>query len=134
MRKALVRRAGLLCLLIIAGVAALLLTKRSGNAAGLPAQVGDCSDTTIKTIGTRLDGVPGSGSMMTFSNGGQQVGYDTVAAIEASRVGDAVRMCLVSLPQNCPPGDNRGRVYRTTNLRTNQSWERADSSHICGGA
>jgi hypothetical protein len=45
-----------------------------------------------------------------------------------------VRICLVSLPQNCPPGDTRGRIYKTTNLRTRQSWTLPDSEHSCGGA
>ena len=24
-------------------------------------------------------------------------------------------MCLVSIPEDCPPGDDRGRIYTTTN-------------------
>jgi hypothetical protein len=104
------------------------------HADGLPTQIGDCVSTTIQEIGTRLDGVPDSGSAVMFANGGVQVGYDRVAAIEQSRVGDAVRMCLQSIPHNCPRGDDRGRVYRVTNLRTQQTWVRPDSSHSCGGA
>jgi hypothetical protein len=103
-------------------------------------RVDDCVNTTIKSVGTRLtngsDGSPtlGSGSAINFTNGGFQVGYDTVRAIEQSRVGDPVRMCLEEIPQNCPIGDDRGRVYHVTNLRTHQSWSRADASHMCGGA
>jgi hypothetical protein len=41
---------------------------------------------------------------------------------------------LVSIPRHCPKGDNRGRVYRTTNLRTHKSWKLPDSEHMCGGA
>jgi hypothetical protein len=55
-------------------------------------------------------------------------------AIEQSKAGDAARMCLVSTPRNCPKGGQRGRVYRTTNLRTRQSWQLPDSQHMCGGA
>jgi hypothetical protein len=57
-----------------------------------------------------------------------------VPAIEHSKAGDHVRMCLVSTPRHCPKGDNRGRVYRTTNLRMHKSWKLPDSEHMCGGA
>jgi hypothetical protein len=106
---------------------------RPAQAGELPGRVGECVATAIKEVGTRL-GTPGSGSAVSFENGGSQVGYDTVAAIDHSTPGDRVRMCLVSVPKNCPKGDDRGRVYRTTNLRTHQSWMLADSAHMCGGA
>jgi hypothetical protein len=100
----------------------------------LPTRVGACVRTTIKSIETRLQGVPGSGSAVSFGNGGYQVSYDAVPAIERSKAGDRVWMCLVSIPRHCPKGDNRGRVYRTTNLRTHQIWKLPDSEHMCGGA
>ena len=103
------------------------------QAGELPGRVGECAMTAIREVGTRLD-TPGSGSAVSFENGGTQVGYETVPAIDHSRPGDRVRMCLVSIPKNCPKGDERGRVYRTTNLRTRQSWTLADSAHMCGGA
>jgi hypothetical protein len=109
-------------------------------AAPLPTRVGECSESTIARIGERLqDGVtgqpmPGSGSAVTFANRGYQVSYDEEPAILHSRRGDPVRICLVKLPQNCPPGDHRGRVYTTTNLRTGGSWTLPDSEHSCGGA
>ena len=31
-------------------------------------------------------------------------------------------------------GDNRGKIYTTTNLRTLDSWTLTDSEHSCGGA
>jgi hypothetical protein len=104
------------------------------GAGGLPTHVGACAKTRIKSIETRLEGEPGSGSAVTFNNGGYQVSYDTVPAIKHSKAGDPVRMCLVSIPRHCPKGDNRGRVYRTTNLRTHKSWKLPDSEHMCGGA
>jgi hypothetical protein len=110
------------------------------HAAGLPEAVGDCTSTSINAVGTRLmDGstgqpVAGSGSTVSFDNGGSQVSYDTVAGIERSKPGDPVRMCLVSIPTGCPKNDNRGRVYRTTNLRTHEQWTLPDSQHMCGGA
>ncbi|MGO4872137.1 MAG: hypothetical protein ACLPGW_16275 [Roseiarcus sp.] len=108
-------------------------------AENLPKHVGDCATTKVQKVETRLvDGsgqpVKGSGSAVDFANGGYQVSYDTVPEVEASRRGDEVKICLVSIPHPCPPGDKRGRVYKTTNLRTKGSWTLPDSEHSCGGA
>lgn len=99
-----------------------------------PANVGDCIQTTVTVVGPRLEGVPESGSSVTYANGLYQVSYDVVPAIANTQPGDDVRLCLVSVPENCPPGDNRGRVYDATNLRTNETWTAPDSQHMCGGA
>ncbi len=106
----------------------------------LPTKVGDCVATTITAIETRLqddmthEPVPGSGSAVRFANGGYQVSYDTIPEIDESKQGDKARMCLVSTPQGCPKGDERGKIYRTTNLRTKKSWKLPNSEHNCGGA
>ncbi len=72
-----------------------------------------------------------SGSAVRFSNGGSQVSYDTIPTIEQLRTGDPVRMCLVSIPKGCPKGDDRGREYKTTNLRTHKTWRLPDSpAHV----
>ena len=121
--------------LLLAGALAL-----PAAATGLPTKVGQCVDTTIKSVGNRLeDGatnkpMPGSGSAISFANGGYQVSYEQVAAVDSSRPGDPVRVCLASIPQGCPPGDDRGREYKTTNLRTHRSWNLPDAEHSCGGA
>ena len=110
------------------------------HAADLPQRVGECVETKIKTVETRLvdsstnKPIAGSGSAVSFENGGYQVSYDTVPEIEESKKGDKVRMCLVSTPQDCPKGDERGKIYRTTNQRTKKSWKLPDSEHACGGA
>lgn len=125
-------RAALTAVLIMAGAPA--------GAAALPTRVGACVVTAIESVETRLaDGathrpMPGSGSAVRFANGGYQVSYDTVLAIEESRKGDRVRMCFVSTPLNCPRGDDRGKVYNSTNLRTHKSWRLPDAEHSCGGA
>ncbi len=108
-------------------------------AEALPKHVGQCADTKVLRVETRLvDGsgqpVKGSGSAVEFVNGGYQVSYDTIPEVEASRPGDVVRVCLISIPHPCPPGDKRGRVYKTTNLRTKDSWTLPDAEHSCGGA
>ena len=109
-------------------------------AEGLPMQVGQCVETRVVKVETRLeDGathepMQGSGSAIRFANGGYQVSYDQVGAVDRSRPGDRVRLCLVALPNDCPPGDDRGKMYKTTNLRTHLSWTLPDSEHSCGGA
>jgi hypothetical protein len=114
----------------------------AGTAAAdsLPPVPGTCARTFISAIGQRLtDGstgqpIPGSGSAVNFANGGYQVSYDEVQAIDQAQVGDPVVLCLVRLPQNCPPGDERGKVYATVDLRTLLFWVLPDSEHSCGGA
>jgi hypothetical protein len=108
--------------------------------AALPTRIGQCVMTRVGAVETRLEDsgtgkeIAGSGSAVSFENGGYQVSYDTIPALEASRRGDRVRMCLVSIPRRCPPHDARGRVYRSTDLRTGRSWTLSDSEHPCGGA
>ena len=108
----------------------------SAGADELPVRVGACSETTISFIGGRLEGDDRfeSGTAVQFDNGGVQISYDRVDGAANSRIGDPVRICLASIPEGCPPGDDRGRIYVTTNLRTGASWEMPDSSHMCGGA
>ncbi len=106
----------------------------------VPTRIGACVITRVKWVGNRLEDsktnqtVPDSGSAVEFTDRGYQVSYDQIPAVDASRRGDRVRLCLTHLPYACPPGDNRGRVYRTTNLRTGKSWELPDAEHPCGGA
>ncbi len=111
------------------------------HAPDLPKQVGECAVATVSGVMPRLD--PGrksisqdfdSGTAIEFTNGGYQVSYDREEALLGSRVGDPIRMCLISIPRDCPPNDDRGRVYSTTNLRTGQTWSLPDSQHTCGGA
>jgi hypothetical protein len=107
---------------------------QTAHAAPLPTRVGACSTTTVKRIETRLEGMPNSGSAISYANGGYQVSYETMPAMKASRPGDQVRLCLVSIPKHCPPGDARGRIYRATNLRSRRTWTAPDAEHGCGGA
>jgi uncharacterized protein len=108
----------------------------------LPGQVGRCTTTKIASISTRFgdelkppaDEFDSSGSAVSFANGGYQVSYSYISAIADSHIGDEVLLCLVSLPKNCPPGDDRGKFYSATNLRTKGSWLLPDAQHMCGGA
>ena len=101
------------------------------------AKVGQCQATTIEQIGPRLGSgkrPDSSGTSVSFANGVHQVSYDLEPPIARSRLGDKAQVCLVSLPQNCPPGDDRGRSYAVKNLRTGERWRLFDSQHLCGGA
>ena len=104
------------------------------STSGVPRAIGDCVTTAISSIGTRLEDTPGSGTAIAYRNKIYGVDYSTVQEVEASKVGDLIKLCLVSLPKHCPPGDERGRVYSATNLRTKATWTLPDSEHMCGGA
>lgn len=71
--------------------------------------------------------------------GGDKVGwvntpYSRTSALENSRPGDRVLVCLVKYYAGCPKGDDRGRTYSVRNLRTGATFEAMNGSHICGGA
>ena len=99
-----------------------------------PQAIGDCVQTRVASTGPRLEGAPDSGSTIQYENGLSQVEYDVLPGISHARIGDEVRLCLVSVPENCPPGDERGRIYSATNVRTSETWSAPDSQHSCGGA
>jgi len=99
-------------------------------------RLGECEKTTVEWIGPRLQegqGEEPDGTSIRFADAVRQVSYDRELEVLSSRVGDPARVCLIKIPKGCPPGDNRGRVYRVTNLRTGKRWELPDSSHECGG-
>ncbi len=98
-----------------------------------------CSDTTVQSISSRLadgDGrpIPNMGSQIVFANGISVVDYETPKVVERERTGDKVQVCLVAVPKNCPPGDERGKVYRVFDYGQKAAYEMGDSQHVCGGA
>jgi hypothetical protein len=107
----------------------------------LPSKVGECADTTITSITDRFgaDLTPAKkgsekGTFIRFSNSGVQVSLVKERSIVRSQVFDKVNMCLVEIPKGCPAGDNRGRLYKTTNLRTGESWSLPNDIKSCSGA
>ena len=107
----------------------------------LPSAVGQCADTTITSITDRFgaDLTPSKkgsekGTFIRFSNSGVQVSLVKERSIVRSQVFDKVNMCLVEIPKGCPAGDNRGRLYKTTNLRTGESWSLPNDIKSCSGA
>jgi hypothetical protein len=106
----------------------------------MPSKIGECAETTITSITDRYgeDLSPRAkkgtdpGTIVRFSNSGAQVSMRRENTIVHSQVFDKVNMCLVEVPKECP-GDLRGRIYRTTNLRTRESWSLANDIKNCGG-
>jgi len=96
-----------------------------------------CTDTFISEISPRLpsEDPKTSGTRIRYANGLGGVSYDYVASIsERSKVNDPVKVCLIAKYLNCPKGDERGKTFEGTNLRTGEKWKLGDSSHICSGA
>lgn len=110
------------------------------QAATPPTRLGHCSNTSVAKVMTRLQDavtkkpILGSGTSIQFTNGIYLVSYDMVPEAESSKPRDPVKLCLISIPKNCPPGDNRGKIYTATNLRTKKTFTLPDSQHSCGGA
>lgn len=118
-------------IIIAFGVTSCVLIKERQD---LPLAIGQCSQTTVSSLGTRLQDSPGSGTSISFSNGIYLVAYDTIPEAEVSRVGDRVTICLTSTTKDCPLGDGRGKFYSVINLKTEQGFKMSSSSHGCGGA
>jgi uncharacterized protein YecT (DUF1311 family) len=99
--------------------------------------VGACEVTRIQDLEGRLEAVEGErpdGMTIEYADGVSQVSYDRIPKVLRSKVGDRVKVCLAWTPHRCPPGDDRGRVYSSYNLRTHARWKLPDSEHACGGA
>lgn len=97
------------------------------SAKAVPTSVGQCVDTLVKQVEE-------SGNGILYANGIPGSAYDGVPGVAESKVGDSIHLCLVSVPKDCPAGDDRGKVYKATNKRTGKSWQMPDSRHSCGGA
>ena len=105
----------------------------------LPKKVGECFETTITSITDRYgEDLPARakkgadpGTIVRFSNSGVQVSLRRESSIVHSQIFDKVNMCLVEVPKECP-NDLRGRIYRTTNLRTKETWSLANDIRSCG--
>ena len=123
-----------------AGIDAMTIAAgRAKPSSHLPAKIGQCVITRVDGVHPRTsDGSPAKpedfdgGTGVDFTNGGYQVSYKREEAVIASRPGDRVTLCLVSVPHRCPPGVEDGRGYFTTNHRTHGSWAMFDSQHECG--
>lgn len=128
--------------LTLAVVAGTSLVLASTAQAQMPRKVGSCTNSVITHIGSRFEEKlvkpkgddMDQGTSVRLKNGVYGVSYEYVPAVAASRIGDKVMTCLASVPKGCPKGDDRGKMYTTTNLRTQESWTLPDAPHLCGGA
>jgi uncharacterized protein len=106
----------------------------------MPTKVGECTLTHIADLMTRignpLEGASADeGSQVLLANDGLLVSYEREFGLTASQVGDPVAVCLMSIPRDCPAGDDRGRMYYGVNLaRQMATWALSDSVRMCGGA
>lgn len=123
-----VRTAALIVLLAIGAESHAAQRPRS------PTRGKSCDVVKIASLGSRLEGLPDSGSVVVYSNRVHQVIYDPIPGLARAHVGDSVRLCLVSRPRNCPVSDHRGSRFAATDLQTGERWTAIDSSHTCGGA
>jgi len=113
-----------------------------------PSRVGTCSESLVLSKRFRMVPSPGDQDyqrttdpfgkevIISLTNGLRLFsgeGDDYILS-SAFATGHRVRACLQSLPQNCPPGDDRGKRYRLVDLQTGARAEGLDSWHLCGGA
>ena len=118
------------------------------TAAFPPSRVGTCSESFVLSKRFRMVPSPGDQDyqrttdpfgkevIISLTNGLRLFsgeGDDSILS-SAFAAGHRVRACLQSLPQNCPPGDDRGKRYRFVDLQTGARAEGVDSWHLCGGA
>jgi len=114
-------------------------------------KVGDCSESRIIGKLTRLEGTPageaGGGEVVVLLENKIGLYILTVPSIKPSInqdkymystsdfiKGDRVKLCLISIPEDCPPGDDRGKTYSVTNYKNKKIFTGVDSWHSCGGA
>ena len=118
------------------------------SAAPPPKSVGTCSDSFVQSKRFRMVPSPGDPDYTRTSDDfGKEVfirltnglgiysgdGDDFILSNNFS-AGHKVKVCLESLPKNCPPGDNRGKEYSFYDYLTGVRVTGADSWHMCGGA
>ncbi|ACK72123.1 hypothetical protein PCC7424_3742 [Gloeothece citriformis PCC 7424] len=114
-----------------------LETSRISQAAPAPLEIGQCTETYISTVSTRLiDGmtgepIPDSGVSVHLNNGIILIASTQIAGVEASQEGDKVKVCLQKVPSNCRTGDYRGIIYKVINHRTGREFMLSNSDETC---
>lgn len=117
-------------------------------AATPPRVVGTCSDSFVQSKRFRMVPSPGDGDyvrnnddfgkevFIKLTNGiGIYSGEgDEFALSNNFAAGHKIKACLESLPQNCPPGDSRGKGYSFYDYITGARVTGVDAWHMCGGA
>lgn len=117
-------------------------------AAPPPRLIGQCADSFVQSKRFRMVPSPGDPDYTrTTDDFGKEVvvkltngigiyageGDDFILSSNFA-AGHKVKVCLESLPRNCPPGDSRGKAYRLLDYLTGARVAGVDSWHQCGGA
>lgn len=116
----------------------------------LPQKLNTCKDLVIDKKITRFDGaVPGEAGGEVFVRMQHYAGFYILGVEGLTEsdnadkymfgtkdfaVGDKVKVCLTSVPADCPPGDDRGKSYFITNYKNGKSFAGTPDWHSCGGA
>jgi uncharacterized protein len=116
----------------------------------LPQELDTCSTLVIDKKLTRFDGAtPGESGGEVIVGMEHNLGFyvmsvDDLPESENSdkymfdtddfAEGDKVKVCLTSIPPDCPPGDDRGKEYHITNYKNGKSFSGTPDWHSCGGA
>ena len=125
-----------------------LVVPEPAGAAGPPSRVGSCSDSFAFSKRFRMVPSPGDSDyqrssdpfgkevIISLTNGLSIYSGDGDEFILSTNFapGHRVQACLLALPKDCPPGDQRGKRYRFVDLQTGARAEGIDSWHFCGGA
>ncbi len=125
---------------------ALAARERHGMLSSMTEQeehIGQCFKTRVKWVSGRIGynyrhwDVAGLSDGIGYDDGHTNWDYGPIKAMQLTRKGDPVELCVYSFPKDCPiefPDDTRGIVYRVTNFRNHKHWISSDSLHQCGGA
>lgn len=95
--------------------------------------IGTCYETSIHDVDLGSGTAVRRGVGIVYTNGRTMLQFGDVIAKRWLK-GDHVKMCVVSVPQNCPPDSDHssaGVVYQVRNLRTGDKWKAADSDKSC---
>ncbi len=123
----------------IAARAEALAGSTASVSTAMPTRPAQCVRTRIKEVTTRFgnpltEANAGDGIYVAYENGGGVNSYDRGPEFKGVAAGQPAVLCLVTIPRDCPAGDDRGRVYYTLDLATRGAWLTPDSEHSCGGA
>ncbi|CAG7856314.1 hypothetical protein MCAMS1_00747 [biofilm metagenome] len=120
------------------------------NTTNIPSKVGKCVESKIQSKSTRFEGAvagdTGGEVNVQFDNSVGLYILDVEGLPKSTNqdkymystsdfaIGDDVKLCLSALPNDCPEGDDRGKVYSVTNHKNNKTFTGVDAWHLCGGA
>lgn len=116
----------------------------------LPQKLKTCTDLVIDEKTTRFEGAtPGEAGGEAFVVMQHHIGFFvlSVGGLSANdnadkymyntkdfAKGDKVKVCLTGVPNDCPPGDDRGKDYSITNYKNGKAFSGTPDWHSCGGA